>query len=314
MVSQKNKKKIIAAANNLKIVLNEELFYQEAFKRNIGLLSLDEQRKLKKARVAIVGLGGVGGIYLLNLARVGVGNFNIADFDTFELANINRQAGADMDSLDKPKVEIMEKSVKSINPFLSIKVFAEGIRKENIDEFLDGVDVALDGIDFFNIKDRLLFFKKARERKIHAITSPPAGFGASLLVFSPQGMNFEEYFDIREDMSEEEKLLSFGIGLTPSFIQRKYFKPSTIDISGKSTPSCVVGTLLCANLVICETIKIILGKPIKAVPFSSHFDPYIQKYKKVFLKRGNRSISQRIKKGFIKNKLMKNKNISWGGH
>jgi len=81
--------------------------YNHAFSRNIGWLTEDEQQRLRGARVAIAGLGGVGGFHLLTLARLGVGRFNIADLDRFELANFNRQAGASVSSLGRPKVEVL---------------------------------------------------------------------------------------------------------------------------------------------------------------------------------------------------------------
>jgi len=68
--------------------------YKVAFSRNIGWVTEAEQSRLRSKRIAIAGMGGVGGGHLLTLTRLGVGAFNIADFDAFELANFNRQAGA----------------------------------------------------------------------------------------------------------------------------------------------------------------------------------------------------------------------------
>ena len=68
--------------------------YDLAFSRNIGWVTRDEQHDLRDKRVAIAGMGGVGGSHLLTLTRLGIGGFHLADFDTFELANFNRQAGA----------------------------------------------------------------------------------------------------------------------------------------------------------------------------------------------------------------------------
>ena len=81
--------------------------YDQAFARNIGWVTRAEQASLRGKRVAIAGLGGVGGSHLLALARLGVGAFNIADFDTFETANRNRQAGSFESTLDRPKVEVL---------------------------------------------------------------------------------------------------------------------------------------------------------------------------------------------------------------
>ena len=68
--------------------------YQQAYARNIGWVTHAEQSVWRGKRVAIAGLGGVGGVHLLTLARLGIGNFHVANFDTFEVANINRQVGA----------------------------------------------------------------------------------------------------------------------------------------------------------------------------------------------------------------------------
>ena len=69
----------------------KEEYMAEAFSRNIGPLTQAEQDKLANVRVAIPGMGGVGSLHLITLARTGVGKFHIADFDVFEPANVNRQ-------------------------------------------------------------------------------------------------------------------------------------------------------------------------------------------------------------------------------
>ena len=64
--------------------------YHQAFSRNIGWVTAEEQELLRHKRVAIAGMGGVGGIHLLTLARLGIGAFHIADFDVFDIVNFNR--------------------------------------------------------------------------------------------------------------------------------------------------------------------------------------------------------------------------------
>ncbi len=72
--------------------MNQKNFdYAQAFSRNLGWITEAEQLRLRYATVAIGGMGGVGGHHLLALARMGVGNFRIADYDNFELVNFNRQ-------------------------------------------------------------------------------------------------------------------------------------------------------------------------------------------------------------------------------
>src|SRR5689334_23457905 len=101
--------------------------YSDAFDRNIGWVTEHEQQVLRGKRVAIAGLGGVGGAHLLTLTRLGIGAFHIADFDRFELHNFNRQVGATMESLDRPKVDVMAEMARAINPELDLRLFPDGI-------------------------------------------------------------------------------------------------------------------------------------------------------------------------------------------
>jgi molybdopterin/thiamine biosynthesis adenylyltransferase len=220
--------------------LHDETAYRDqAFARNIGILTPDEQERLRHARVAIAGAGGVGGIYLVTLARLGLGRFHIADFDFFEPANINRQYGARVPDFGRHKLDVMTQEALHINPFLEIKAFREGISSANIDEFLDGVDVVLDGLDFFNFDMRRILFNRSREKGIFVITAAPLGFSSAILVFSPhkKDMSFDEYFNIKEDMTLEERLLAFGIGVAPKGTHLKYLDFSSIDLNGKAGPS-----------------------------------------------------------------------------
>src|SRR5687767_1077946 len=101
--------------------------YKEAFKRNRGLINDADQEKLRNSRVAIAGMGGVGGAHLLTLARMGIGAFNIADPDVFEVANFNRQVGATISNLGRNKAEAMADAVADVNPQVKLNVFAEAV-------------------------------------------------------------------------------------------------------------------------------------------------------------------------------------------
>src|SRR5437762_5773317 len=81
--------------------------YEEAFSRNLGWLTEWEQQALRHKRIAIAGMGGVGGFHLLTLARFGIGAFNITDLDKFELVNFNRQIGATVETIGRSKVQVM---------------------------------------------------------------------------------------------------------------------------------------------------------------------------------------------------------------
>src|ERR1051326_5508267 len=121
-----------------------QAYIAEAFSRNIGFLTPAEQQKLAEAKIAIPGMGGVGGVHLITMVRTGVGRFHLSDFDVYEPANVHRQFGARVPDFGRPKLEVMVEQALSINPYLEMQAFPEGIHSTNIDDFLDGVQVVLD--------------------------------------------------------------------------------------------------------------------------------------------------------------------------
>ena len=150
----------------------------------IGWVTEAEQAALRGKRVAIAGAGGVGGVHLLTLARLGVGAFTIADMDRFDLVNFNRQAGAMMSTLDRPKVEVMAEMARDINPELDIRIFPDGVNAANLGDFLDGVDIYVDGLDFS--PSRLAATPSGLPRAgIPAVTAAPLGMGTAVLSFLP---------------------------------------------------------------------------------------------------------------------------------
>ncbi len=286
---------------------NEETFYQKAFARNIGLLTDEEQKRLRSSSVAIAGMGGVGGVHLITLVRSGIGNFSLADFDRFEIANINRQYGAKLPDFGRPKLEVMTEEAKRINPFLSIRTFPEGISISNIDSFLEDIDVVLDGLDFFCFDVRRLLFNRAREKGLYVITAGPMGFSSALLVFSPhEGMSFDEYFDIQDSMTEKEKLLAFALGLAPKPTHIRYMDSSKVSLDSRAGPSLSAACQLCSSLAAAECMKILLGRgTVKPVPNYCQFDPYLRVFRKGYLYMGNRNPIQKLKRWYVKKYFLK---------
>src|SRR5687768_1836965 len=111
----------------MKVLLNPDestnFDYEQSFARNIGLVTPAEQQILRKSTIAIPGLGGVGGIHLMTLARIGIGGFHVSDEDTFELANMNRQIGAVVSSLGQSKSKIMSSMALDVNPEIQLKTW-----------------------------------------------------------------------------------------------------------------------------------------------------------------------------------------------
>lgn len=258
--------------------MNRTFNYDLAFSRNIGWVTETEQTLLRDKKIAIAGLGGVGGSHLITLTRLGIGKFNISDLDIFELANFNRQAGASISHLEKPKVEVMKQLALDINPELEIGTIPIGVNAENIDAFLDGVDLYVDGLDFFALTARRIVFAACAERNIPAITAAPLGMGVSFLCFMPGKMTFEEYFQW-EGQAETEQLLRFLVGLSPTALQMTYLADdSRLDIANHRGPSTPMACDLCAGMVGTYALKILLNRgEIVAAPKAVHFDAYKNK-------------------------------------
>jgi molybdopterin/thiamine biosynthesis adenylyltransferase len=267
-----------------------EFDYSTAFSRNIGWVTRDEQEVLRSKRVAIAGLGGVGGLHLLTLARLGVGAFNLAELDQFALVNFNRQCGATIPTLGRPKLDVMVEMARGINPELDIRTFPAGVDTANLDAFLGGADVYIDGLDFFALTIRQAVFAACARLRIPATTVAPLGMGAALLNFLPGHMTFEDYFGFG-DASETEKALRFFLGLAPSGLHMGYLvDPSTIDLANHKGPSTAMGAMLCAGVAGTEALKILLGRgAVEAAPRGVHFDAYKNRLSRTWRPGGHRN-------------------------
>lgn len=270
--------------------------YHEAVSRNIGWLSEWEQLSLRNKKVAIAGMGGVGGAHLITLARLGIGRFHIADLDTFEVANFNRQYGATMETLEQDKVEVLAHQARNINPEADIKVFPEGVNEHNIDEFLAGVDVFVDGFDFFVLDMRAKVFQRCKELGIPAVTAAPIGMGTAYLNFDPHGMSFEEYFCLN-GLEQSQQYINFVMGLAPKGFHREYLiDPSRLDLVNKRGPSTVMGINLCAGVIGTEVVKMLIGRgKVYYAPYYQAFDAFACQWTRGKLSKGNNGWLQKLK-------------------
>ena len=279
--------------------------YPTAFSRTIGWVTSKEQDTLKSKRIAIAGMGGVGGSHLLSLTRLGIGQFNISDFDRFELPNFNRQVGASLSHLNQPKVDVLAAMALDINPTLTIKKFSSGVNADNLSEFFTDVDVYVDGLDFFAFDAREKVFAYCATNSIPAITAAPLGMGVALLNFLPGQMSFEDYFQLK-GKAENDKILHFLLGLAPAMLQRGYLiDPSAVDLLNHKGPSTPMACELCAGVAATQALKILLKRgKVLAAPWGLHFDAYGNKLAKTWRPGGNKNPLQRLVLWLAKRQLM----------
>ena len=270
--------------------------YDLAFSRNNGITNQEEQSRLKNATYAIAGMGGVGGDYLITLARAGVGNFKISDFDEFEMANFNRQYGATLSTVGQKKMDVMQQLALDINPEAKITTYPTGINESNVDDFLKNVDVFIDAIEFFEIGVHRLIINACRERGIPAIFGVPMGYGVGVLVYTSDGMSFDDYFDIDYQASLGLQCLKMALGSAPAGFHIKYIPPTAFDLDSRRAPSIASGCKLATGIVITKAILALL-KPneLKPIPHYTCYDARLNRLKKGYLWRGNRNPLQLLK-------------------
>ncbi|HWU44001.1 MAG TPA: ThiF family adenylyltransferase, partial [Bdellovibrio sp.] len=168
------------------------------------------------------------------------------------------------------------------NPNLEIKAFSEGVQEQNMDAFLNGVDIFVDGLDVYEIDIRRKVFMECHRRGIPVVTVGPVGMGGALLNFLPGQMSFDDYFGINSQQSLEEKFARFLVGLTPSFIHMKAMADiSSINPKERKAPSTPMGCYLAAGIMGSEVLKILLKRgKVYAAPYSLQFDAYSNVLKK----------------------------------
>lgn len=275
--------------------MTDAFAYDRAFARNIGWLTPDEQRTLRGKTVAIAGMGGVGGVHLLTLARLGIGAFRIADFDRFDIANFNRQVGATVSTLGLEKATVLAAMAKDINPELDIQVFSQGVDASDPSNFLRGADLYIDGLDFFAFAARQATFAACAAAGIPAVTAAPLGMGSALLTFMPGRMSFDEYF-LWGDLPDDEKALRFMVGLAPAGLHRPYLvEPTAVNLAERRGPSTFMACQLCAGIAATEALKILLRRgKVLAAPHGLQFDAYRNKLVRTWRPGGNNHPLQRL--------------------
>jgi molybdopterin-synthase adenylyltransferase len=227
---------------------NNDQTYWEIIDRQTGILDKNQQLKLKESQITVIGCGGIGGATLEMLARMGVGKLRIVDKDVFETTNINRQLMSNMKSIGKPKTEVTQEELLSINPHIEIEAFNEELNEENVFKILNGSQIVIDALD--NLLTRIILSRCANELDVPFIHGAIHGTMGQITVFTSSTPSYEELF----------KLPSQGEKLTDEIISK------VLSLNKEVPP--VIGPV--PNIVGClqafEVVKLITGKgnPIMA--------------------------------------------------
>jgi len=247
--------------------------YWEMTQRNRGLISIAEQETISKTIVCQAGVGGNADV-LLTLAQMGFQRFRIADPDTYDLSNLNRQLGGTFHTIGQKKVDVVATELKRMNPNTIVQVFPEGVTEENVGEFLHGAHIVIDGMDNLIIKKHL--FDEARRNGQPVFSSPVIGWTACLAVFDPiRSPTFEDFFG--QLPSTEDEREKFGVRFGSMFMAGSPMELDMVEFRKRvqqgQTPSVAATCRLNAALVCSAIYGWLFDKGrIPVAPLTLQFD------------------------------------------
>ncbi|MGY5863166.1 MAG: ThiF family adenylyltransferase [Candidatus Thorarchaeota archaeon] len=251
--------------------------YQLMTDRNMGIINSVEQRKIASTVIAQAGVGGNADV-VITLAQMGFQHFRIADPDVYETSNLNRQLGARVTTLSRNKAQVVAEDILEINPDADVKVYSDGITWDNVEEFVEGIDIVLDGLDVSVMHLRKRMFDLARERSIPVITCPVIGWGAGIAIFDPErSPSFGDFFGKIPDDPKSKDWQRFIENYAIHFLSSK---PAGIDIAlGKKRanegkpPAIAASCRLNAALVSTAVFSCLFDKGnLPIVPTTLHVD------------------------------------------
>ena len=146
-------------------------------------VGMSGQKRLKNAKVLVIGAGGLGSPALLYLAAAGVGTLGIAEFDTVDESNLQRQVIHGVSDIDKPKGQSAKESIAEINPYVEVVLHEERLDNDNVLSVFEGYDLIVDGTD--NFATRYMVNDAAYFLKIPYVWGSIYRFDGQASVFAP---------------------------------------------------------------------------------------------------------------------------------
>ena len=226
----------------------------ERFEKQIILkkVGISGQKKIKKAKILIIGVGGLGCPLLSYLASSGVNNIGIVDHDKIELGNLNRQILYDTSDIGKYKVYQAKGKIKKIYNQINIRTFRIKISKNNIKSILKDYDIICDGTDNFNT--RLLINDHCKKSKKILISAAISKFDGHLFKF-----NFKKKIPCFRCFMPQQPIQEINCDVDGIF-------PPVAGILGSLQANEVLKTILNlnddlnGNMLIFDSLKMIIRK------------------------------------------------------
>jgi len=171
---------------------------------------------LREKTISFAGLGGVGGGAFLALVRCGASHFRLAENGVFDPPDMNRQAAAFGNTMDRPKLDVYVELARSINPDIKLETYPDGIQADNLDTFLSDSDAFIAVIDVEKGEDvKSMTPAMLEKHQIPAFTCAAIGFGALMVNYAPDGMKEDTFWKLAKENDAEG-------GLLPSVMQQNF--------------------------------------------------------------------------------------------
>lgn len=230
---------------------------EEIFLRLRMLLGDDAFDKLRKSRVAVFGIGGVGGYSAEALVRSGIGEIDIIDKDIVDVTNINRQIIADTQTIGKDKTSVMEKRLRTISPDTIINPIKMFYLPENANEVdLSVYDYIIDAID--NITAKLELISRAKSANIPIISSMGTGNKLHPELLEVSDIYKTSVCPLARVMRRELK--KRGVDSLKVVYSKEEPKKSVISENGSHAPASAVFVPACAGMLLSsEVVRDICG-------------------------------------------------------
>ena len=221
-------------------------YYRQLILKKIGILG---QKKIFRAKVLIIGAGGLGCPLILYLAYSGIGNLGIADHDKIELSNLSRQVLFTKKDIGKYKVLVSKKVVERINKKINVKTFRERVNKKNIEKIAKDYQIICDGTD--NFKSRFLINDYCMKNKKILISSAINKFDGQLFAFdfkkkTPCFRCFMPEAPSKELNCESDGIMTTLAGIAGSLQANEVIK-SILNIKNHSNGNIMIFNALNSN-------------------------------------------------------------------
>lgn len=223
---------------------------QNQFSRTESLIGKEGVDKLRKAKVAIFGIGGVGSYVVEGLVRAGIGNFILVDNDKVEVTNLNRQIIATTETIGKFKVEVAKERILQINSEAKVQTFQEFFLPESLELFDKTVDYVVDCVDTVTAKIELVV--RCEKQNIPIISSMGTGNKLDATKFEISDIYQTSVCPLAKVMRKELRTRNIQ-HLKVVYSKEELVKKSQIPGSISFVPS--VAGLLMAGEVVKDLIK-----------------------------------------------------------